>query len=163
MWLPISRQLSVFTKSLENVANLIFCTDSNGDREEIRATCTLRSLNMTATDPTYYSGSFPIFSRSHLDDLGVKFDSIDCNTQTTDNLEPRINITKSIGNKSTNSKSPFERGGWPSDVLLFFCFVFLASVFIHCSPAFFYLFSPTEVTEDGVRQIILEGASPVSV
>jgi len=161
IWLP-SKQLSVFAKALENVANLMFGTDSNGDREEIRATCTLRPVNMTATDPTYYSGSFPIFSRSHLADLGVKFDSIDCNTETTDNLEPCINITKSTGNRSTNSKSPFERGGWPSDVLSFFCFVFLA-VFVHYSPAFLCLFSPTEVTKDGVRQIILEGASPVSV
>jgi len=141
----------------------MFYQDSNGDpREEIRALCTLRPVNMTATEPIYYSGSFPIFSRSHLADLGVKFDSIDCNTETTDNLQPCINITQSTGNNSTNSKRPFQHGGWPLVVLFCFCFVFVA-VFVHYSPAFLCLFSPTEVTEHGVRQITLEGASPVSV
>ena len=157
-----SKQHSVFEEALESVANLMLYTNSNGDREEIRAICTLRPVNTTATKPTYDSSSFPVFSRSHLVDLGVKFDSIDCNTQTTDNLQPCINITKPTGNNSSNSESPFERGGWPLAVLLWFCFVFLA-VFVHYSPAFLCLFSPTEVTEHGVRQIILQGASPVSV
>ena len=156
IWLP-SKQLSVFTKALESVANLMFSTDSNGERGEIRAICTLRPVNVTTTEPTYYRGSFSIFSRSNLADLGVKFDSIDCNTETKDNLKPCIDITILTGNESI-----LERGGWRSVVLICFCSVFLA-VFIHYSPAFLCLFSPTEVTEHGVRQIILEGASPVSV
>lgn len=164
IWLP-SEQLSVFMKALktvESVANAMFYPDSNADRREIRAICTLRPVNMTATEPTYYSGPFPIFSRSYLTDLGVKYDGIDCNTETKDNLKPCINITKSTENESTTSESILERDGWRRVVFLWFCFVFLA-VFIHYSPAFLCLFSPTEVTEHGVRQIILEGASPVSV
>ena len=161
IWLP-GKQLSVFTKALESVAKLLFDTDSNGDREEIRAKCALRPVNMTAAEPTNYSGSFPIFSPSHLADLGVKFDSIECNTETTDNLQTCINITKSTGDNSTNSKSLFERGGWPLTVLHCFCYLSLA-VFIHYSLAFLCLFSPTEVTEHGVRETILQGASPVSV
>ena len=165
IWLPSKRQLSVFTKALktvESVANSMFYTDSNVDRGEIRAICTLRPVNMTATEPTYYNGPFPMFSQSHLADLGVKFDSIDCTTETKGNSKPCINITKSTGNESITSESIWESDGWRSVVLLWFCFVFLA-VFIHYSPAFLCLFSPTEVTEHGVRQIILEGASPVSV
>ena len=161
IWLA-NKQLSIFTKALENVANFMFYPHSIKDREEIKAICTLRPVNTTATEPTDYNGSSPIYSRGHLADLGVKFDSIDCNTETTDNLQPCINITKSTGSTSTNPNDPFQQGGWPLVVLISFCFVFLA-VFIHYSLAFLCLFSPTEVTEHGVRQIILEGASPVSV
>ena len=162
IWFP-SKQISVFTKALESVANLMFSTDLNRDRGEIQAICTLRPvLNVTTTKPPYYNGSFSIFSGNRLADLGVKFDSIDCNTETKDNLKPCINITKSTGNESTTSKSILERGGWRSVALICFCFVFLA-VFIHYSPVFLCLSSPTEVTEHGVRQIILEGASPGSV
>ena len=46
----------------------------------------LKAVNTTAKEPTDYIGSSPIFSRSHLADLGVKLDDIDCNTaETTDN------------------------------------------------------------------------------
>ena len=162
IWLA-NKQLSIFTKALERVANFIFYPHSIKDREEIKAICTLRPVNMTAAEPIYHSGSFPKFpARSHLADLGVKFDGIDCNTETKDNLQPCINITKSAGSNSTNPNDPFQQGGWPLVVLISFCFVFLA-IFIHYSLAFLCLFSPTEVTEHGVRQIILEGASPVSV
>ena len=161
IWLP-SKQVSVFAKALKSVANLMFFTDSNGHSEEIRAICTLTPVNTTATKPTYDNGSFPIFSRSHLAELGVKFDSIDCYAETTDTLQPcLISISKLTGNNNTNSKSPIERG-WPSVVLFWFQLVFSA-VLIHYSPAFLCLFSPTEVTEHGVRQIILERASPVSL
>ena len=161
IWLP-SKQHSVFAKALESVANLMFYTDSNGHSEEIRAKCTLRPVNTTAAKPTYDNGSFPIFFRSHLAELGVKFDSIDCYEETTDTLQPcLISISKLTGNNNTNSKSPIERG-WPAVVLFWFQLVFSA-VLWHYSPAFLCLFSPTEVTEHGVRQIILEGASPVSL
>jgi len=96
IWL-LSKQVSVFAKALESVANLMFFTDSNGHSEEIRAICTLRPVNTKATKPTYDSGSFPIYSRSHLAELGIKFDTIDCDTETTDNLQHCINITKSTG------------------------------------------------------------------
>ena len=159
IWLP-SKQHSVFAKALERVANLMFYTDSHGNSEEIRAKCTLRPVNTTAAKPTYDNGSFPIFFRSHLAELGVKFDSIDC--KTTNNLQPCINITKSSENNTSTSEGLFKHTGWPVGILLFLLLGFLI-VFNCYSFAFLCLFSPTEVTEDGVHQIVLDGASPVSL
>ena len=51
---------------------------------------------------------------------------------------------------------------WPKTVLIFFSFVFIA-VFQYYSLAFLCLFYPTEILQDGVTHIILEGASPVSL
>ena len=161
IWLP-SKQLSSFAKALQSVANLMFFTDSNGDREEIGAICTLRPINMASTKATYDSGSFPIFPQSHLADLGVEFDSIDCNTQTTDNLQRCKNITKSAGHNSSAFKGLRKRGQWPVYALILLNLGFVA-VFFYYSPAFLCFFSPTEVTEDGVHQIVLDGASPVSL
>ncbi len=79
---------SVFTKALERVVNLMSFTDSVEEHKEITAICTLRPVNTTATEPTDYNGSSRIFSRPHLDDLGVKFESIGCNAETTYNLQP---------------------------------------------------------------------------
>ena len=156
-----NKQASVFTKALESVVNLISGTDSVEHHKEIRAICTLRPANTTAREPTHYNKSSPIFSRSHLPDHGIKFDSIDCNTETTNNLQPCINITKSTENKSSISEGLFKRSGWPVKVLVSLLFGFVA-VFTYYSFAFLCLFSPTEVTEDGVHQIVLDGASPVS-
>lgn len=156
-----NKQASVFTKALESVVNLISGTDSVEHHKEIRAICTLRPANTTAREPTHYNRSSPIFSRSHLAHHGIKFDSIDCNTETTNNLQPCINITKSTENKSSISEGLFKRSGWPVKVLVSLLFGFVA-VFTYYSFAFLCLFSPTEVTEDGVHQIVLDGASPVS-
>ena len=160
IWLA-SKQ-PTFAKAMESLANLISGTDSN-DEHKIRATCTLKPARTTATNPVHINNGiqFPLFFRGHLADRGVAFDTIDCSTEEMDNLQPCVNISKSTGNHNTDSKNPLERGGWPVTVLYSLSFVFLL-VFIHYSPAFLCLFSPTEVTEDGVRQIILEGASPVS-
>ena len=48
------------------------------------------------------------------------------------------------------------------DDLLCLCVVFF-SVFYYYAPVFLCLFSPTEVVKDGVREIILDRASPVSL
>ena len=55
-----------------------------------------------------------------------------------------------------------KRGEWPKTILLFLHYVFVF-IFLYYSPAFLCLFSPTEVAEDGVYQILLDGASPVSL
>ncbi|XP_020601975.1 uncharacterized protein LOC110041051 [Orbicella faveolata] len=159
IWLA-NKQLSLFAKALESVINMMLCPNSTGEQKEIMAICTLRPVNATAAKPTHYKVASPIFFPS-LRDLGVKLDSIDCNTQTTDNSQPCINITKSTGDNSSNSEGLLKCNGWPADVLLCLCVVFMA-VFVYYSPAFVCLFSPTEVTEDGVHQIVLDGASPVS-
>jgi len=157
-----NKQPSVFTQALESVVNWMSCTDSVEEHKEITAICTLRPVNTTATEPTDYNGSSPIFFRlSHLADHGVKFDSIDCNTETTNSSQPCINITKSTGNKRSTFEDLLKRGGWPLKVLVSLQMVF--AFFFTYSPGFLCLFSPTEVTEDGVHQIVLDGASPLSL
>jgi len=157
IWLS-NKQLSSFAGVLESLANLMSFADSNEEHKEVRAICTLKPA---PADLEYNSGlQFPIFSQGHL--FGVELNSTDCNTEDTDNSNPCIDITNSTGNNSAYSTSLFERGRWPVAVLYCFCFVFVA-VFVHYSPALLCLLSSTEVTEDGVRLIILEGASPVSV
>ena len=160
IWLA-NKQLSVFVKALERVIDMIACRNSTGEHKEIIAICTLRPVNATAAKPTYYKGTSPIFFQS-LADLGVKLDDIDCNTLTTDILQPCINITKSTGNNSSTFEGLFKCGGWPVDVLLGLLVVFMV-VFMYYSPAFLCLFSPTEITEVNVHQIVLDGASPVSL
>ena len=161
IWL-LNKQLSSLAGVLESVANLMSFADSNEEHEEIRAICTLRPACPTATTgPECNSGiQFPMISQGHL--FGIELNSTDCNTEDTDNSNPCINITNSRANNSAYSLNPFELGGWPVTVFFVFCLVFVV-VFVHYSPALLCLLLPTEVTEDGVRQIILEGASPVSV
>ena len=156
-----NKQSSGFTKALKSVVNLMSCTNSVEESKEITGICTSRPVNTTGTEPTDYNCSSPIFSRIHLVDLGVKFDSIEC-IETTDNLQPCISITKSTGNKSTTFEGLLKRCGWPNKVLLFLHVVFVA-IFTYYSSAFLCLFSPTEVTEDGVHPIVLDGAGPVSL
>ena len=154
----LNKQLSSFEGVLENLADLMSFDHSNEEHKEIRAVCTLKPAGPTAGPG--YNGGIPMFSQDHL--FGIELNITDCNAADTNNTNPCIDITNSTGNKSTSSTSPFERGGWPMAVFSIFCLVFLA-VFVHYSPALLCLLSSTEVTEDGVRMIILEGASPVSV
>ena len=154
----LNKQLSSFAGVLENLADLVSFDHSNEEHKEIRAVCTLKPAGPTAGPG--YNGGIPMFSQDHL--FGIELNITDCSAADTNNTNPCIDITNSTGNKSTSSTSPFERGGWPVAVFYIFCLVFLA-VFVHYSPALLCLLSSTEVTEDGVRMIILEGASPVSV
>ena len=161
IWLA-NEQRSTLAKAMESWENLMFCADLNEERKEIRGACTLKPVTTTATRPTYYSGSSPIFVRGHLADLGIQFDNTDCNTAKKDHGQPCLNISKSTRNNTTSTKSPtLERGGWSINVFFGICFVF-SEAFRWYSPAFLCIFSPTEVKEDGVCQIVLEGASPVS-
>ena len=77
-----------------------------------------------------------------------------------DLLRSCINVTISNGTNST--KGALEHWAWPSRVLMCFFFVFVA-VFMYYSLAFLCLFYPTEILQDGVTYINLEGASPVSL
>ncbi|XP_078381065.1 uncharacterized protein LOC144663863 [Oculina patagonica] len=160
IWLA-NTQRSTFERVMEKWKNMMLSANSNEEHKEIRAKCTFKPLTTTATKPKN-SASSPTFYQGHLADLGIKFDSTECSTEEKDDLKPCLNISKSPGNSITPTKSPeFKRGGWPAVAFVCLCLVFLA-VFIYYSPAFLCFFSPTEVTEDGVRQIVLEGASPVS-
>ena len=157
-----NKQLSVFAKALESAIKITSCTDSIEEQKEIMAICTLTPISTDIAVPTYYSGSSPKFFLAGLADLGVKLDSIDCKKQRTDNLQPCIKITKSTGNNSSNFEGVSKCSSWPADVLFSLCVVFF-SVFYYYSPVFLCLFSSTEVIEDGVHQLVLDGASPVSL
>ncbi len=161
VWLA-NRQLSTLTKTLESLANLMFNTDSNEQHHEIRALCVLQVVRTTDTTPEYNSGiPFPLFAPGQLSELGREFNKTFCNTEGSYNLQPCLNISTSDENTTTNSKGLFERGGWPVAIFKCLCLVLL-SVYNYYSPAYFCLFSPTEVIEDGVPKIVLEGASPAS-
>ena len=157
-----NKQLSVFAKALESALKLTSCTDSIEEHKQIMAICTLTPISTDVAVPTYYSGSSPKFFLVRLADLGVKLDSIDCNEQTTDNLQPCIKITKSTGNNSNTFEGLPKCGSWPVDVLHCLCLVFFI-VLLYYSPVFLCLFAPTEVVEDGVYEIVLDRASPVSL
>ena len=158
-----NKEPSLFTKALENLLNMLSSTDSVEEHNEFTVICTLRTLNTTAKEPNDYDGSSPVFSRSHLTDLGVKLDSIDCNTETTDDSQPCINITKSTGaNKRSLFQVLLKRGKRLVKVSIWIQAV-LVGVFAYYCLAFLCLFSPTEITEDNVDQIVLDGASPVSL
>ena len=154
----VNKQLSSLTTVIENLPNFFL----EVERKEITAICTFNPASTSGSNSTYYgSCSSAVFSQGHLADFGAEFNSIDCNAVETDNLRPSMNIIKSNGINSPMSEGHLKSGGWQKTVLHCLFTVFLA-VFIYYSLAFLCLFSPTEVTQDGVRQIILEGASPVS-
>ena len=148
-------------KLMESLKNPMFNTNPDEERKEIRVLCTLRPSGTTGTTLDNNGVLFSLFFRGHLAAFEFNFNTTDRDTEKRGNLEPYQNITDSTGYNSTDSKNPLERGGWPVAVLYGFCFIFYV-VFLHYSLAFICLLSPTEVTEGGVRQIVLEEASPVS-
>ena len=158
VWLPANNKPSSFAHVMERLSNLIRPSYSE-EGIEVKAVCYLKPAKTTAAFQKYNSGFLPRFVRGHLADHGVALESIDCDADEVDNLEPCINISKSTGN---NTDSQVKQNGWTEDAFLFLSLVFVAA-FIHYSPAFLCLFSPTVVTENGVRQIVLEGASPTSL
>ena len=162
IWMA-NKQRSTSVKVFASLENLMFCDDSNEEHRKIRALCTLKPPKTTAITqitPTHYSGSLPVvFSQGHLADIGITFDSIGCNTKVKDYGQPCLNISKSSENSTTISKC--KRDGWPVAVFTWLCIVFF-TVFTYYYPAVICLFTPTESSENDVRQIVLEGASPVS-
>ncbi|KAL9957911.1 hypothetical protein ACROYT_G034866 [Oculina patagonica] len=156
LWLT-NQQLSTFARLVRILENWIFNIDSNKEHKEVKVLCTLEPSGTTATPEHNRRIQFPVFSRGHLTSRGLQLDATDCNTEETENLQ-----ACSTDNNSTNSGNPFavfERGGsWM--VVAVYAFFFVSVVFINYSPAFLCLLLPTEVTEDGVHKIILEGASP---
>ena len=157
------KQLSVFTKALESAINLTYCAKSTEEYKQTMTICTLTPISTKVTVPTYYSGSSPEYFLVRLADLGVKLDgSIDCNKQTTDNLPPCIKITKLTENNSSTFEGVPKCSSWPGHVLHCLCVVFFY-VLLYYSPVFLCLFSPTDEVEDGVHQIVLDRANPVSL
>ena len=160
LWLPEKNKLSIIAHEIKRSLDLIFQSISHSaeESEDIEAVCRLwsiRSVGTTwATAPRSINRGFLLrFVRGYLANQGVQFGSrTDCNTDM-DNSPPCI-ISKSTDSHFANEK------GWPDEVILFFFWVFMFA-FTYYSPAILCLFSPTEVTENDVRLIVLEGASPV--
>ena len=137
-----SKQFSIFTKAVESVVTLMFCTDSADEHKKIMAICTLTPVSTKSTEPTYYSGhgSSPKFFQYRLADLGAKRDSIaDCSIQTTDNLQPCIKITKPTGNNSSTFEGLLKCGGWPEYVV--FCLRLYSFSFSAVTRLRFFVFS----------------------
>ena len=89
-----SKQLSIFARALESVENMMSCSckDSVDRHKKFMAICSLTPASTKSTEPTCYSGSLCNFFPYRLANLGVKLDTIDCSTQTTDNFQPCIKI-----------------------------------------------------------------------
>lgn len=162
IWQPENFKSSSFARAVDSVLNVIFSSYFREHRKII-AVCNFKPIRKTAESPTYNNDSVPSqFIRGHLADLGLDSKSMDCNIEKIEDLQPHINISNSTGN---NIDSLFKQNNGLTDTdipLQIFVFMFVTAFFYY-SPAFLCLFSPTMVTENGVRQISLEGASPVSL
>ena len=141
VWLPVNNKLSSFAKAVESLSSVIFSSRPE-ESIEVKAVCSLkpvRSVRTTATIPaSHNSVVFHRLVRRDLRDQGVQ-----------------------IENKNNTESHISEQNGWFDHGLKFFGLVFVVA-FVYYSPAFLCLFLPTKVTENGVRLIVLEGASPVS-
>ena len=140
------------------IKRLIDDVFSDVEQREIRAICSLNPARTSVSFPMNYSSRSSTLC--HLITLEAEFDRIGYQAVEKDDLRSCINVTISNGTNST--KGALKHRPWPSRVLICFFFVFIA-VFMYYSLAFLCLFYPTEILQDGVPYISLEGASPVSL
>ena len=131
------------------------------EHREIRAICTLKPVSTIVSSPMDYSNRSSAIC--HLINLEHEFESIDFHAVETDPHGLCMNFTIPDRTNSTKRlQEALDLRRWPKMVLDLFSTVFLL-VFIYYSPAFLCLLYPTEILQDGVTHIILEGASPVSL
>ena len=143
------------TTAIKRLINDIF---PDVEQREIRAICSLSPARTSVSFPMNYSSRSSTIC--HLITFEAAFDRIGYQAVEKDDLRSCINVTISNGTNST--KGALKQRAWPSRVLICFSLVFI-TVFIHYSLAFLCLFYPTEILQDGVPYINLEGASPVSL
>ena len=151
----VNKRPSQSTTVIKRLINNVF---SNVDQREIRAICSLNPARTSVSSPTNYSSRSSTIC--HLINLEAEFDRIGYQAVEKDDLRSCINVTISNGTNST--KGALEHRAWPSRVLICFSVVFIV-VFIHYSLAFLCLFYPTEILQDDVPYVSLDGASPVSL
>ena len=143
-WLPANNKLSSFDNVIQSLLNWDF--SSLTEELKVKAVCNFRPLskNLRASSgeatSTRNAGFRTRFIRSLLEDNGVK-------------VKKAVNLMK---NALFNQENP-----WSFYGLIFFGSIFMIA-FTYYSPAFICLFTPTVITENGRRQIVLEGTSPVS-
>ena len=131
------------------------------EHREIRAICTLKPARTTVSSPMDYSNRSSAIC--HLINLEHEFESIDFHAVETDPHGLCMNFTLPDRTNSTKRlQGALDLRRWPKMVLNLFSVVFLI-VFYYYSLAFLCLLYPTEILQDGVTHIILEGASPVSL
>ena len=152
--ISLPNNFSSFTNEMEKLSSLIsFLSGSSAQDNKIRAVCTLQPPPTAATSDQKNVG----VSAHDLKELFAGYPL--CNAER-DISQPCINITKSTGNITDDPRRDYPKE-W--QVVIFGVLFFILGIsFVHYAPAFLCFFSPTVVKENGVRQIILEGASPVS-
>ena len=158
VWLPANNNLSTLDHAIQRLFNYIFSGQTDG-QANMKAVCNLdMATNSTASSTTTNDLLSP-FVRSHLADHGIDYadyavNSSDCSTEEMRNSATYITRSNSTINNTHNHFA----GKLGFSLLTFgFCVVFM-----YYYPAFLCVFSPTRVTESGLRQIVLEGTSPVS-
>ena len=146
VWLPANNKLSSFDNVIQSLLNWDFSSYTE-EGFKVKAVCNFRPLsrNLKASSRkavlTRNAGFRSRFVRSLLADNGVE-----------------VNKTvKSLNDTNTHFT---QEPRWLQHGFRFFVLVFVAA-FMYYSPAFICLFTPTVITENGRRQIVLEEASPV--
>ena len=143
VWLPANNKLSTFDNLIQSLLNRDFSSYTE-ERFKVKAVCNFRPLsrNLKASSReailTRNAGFRSRFVRSLLADNGVEVKTI----------------------KSVNNIHFTQEPRWLQHGFWFFAVIFMIA-FMYYSPAFICLFTPTVITENGRRQIVLEGASPV--
>ena len=161
VWLPETKKFSRFHHAMQGLSNFIFSSHPE-THVSIKGVCRLLPLKTVSTEVASIrnDGFLPRFVRSHLADHGLELQSSNCNAEMNDS-QPCFDESKADMD-SSDQDGLFSKGNRWSDIVLYsLVFVFIIA-FVHYSPAFVCLFSPTVVTENGVSQIVLEGASPFS-
>ena len=131
------------------------------EHREIRAICILKPTRITVSSRMDYSSRSSTIC--HLINFEAGFESIAYYAMETDPLGLCMNFTIPDRTNSTKGlQGALDPRRWPKMVLDVFLVVFFG-VFQYYSLAFLCLFYPTEILQDGVTHIILEGASPVSL
>ena len=159
VWLPETKKLSSFHHAMQRLFHFIFSSHP-GKHVNIKGVCQLLPPKAGSTEliSIRNDGFLPRFVRSHLADNGLEVESSNCDAEMNDS-QPCYDERKANVNSLDGL---FSKGNRWSDIVLYsLVFVFILA-FVHYSPAFVCLFSPTVVTENGFSQIVLEGASPFS-
>ena len=148
VWLPTNNKLSSFDNAIQSLLNWGFSSHTE-ERFKVKAVCNFQPLSRSLKASSGRSVLTPNtgfrsgFGRSLLVDNGVKVKK----------------TVKSVNNTNTQFTQEYR---WLAYGVNVFAYVFWFA-FVYYSPAFICLFTPTVVTENGRRQIVLEGASPVGL
>ncbi|CAH3150276.1 unnamed protein product, partial [Pocillopora meandrina] len=130
------------------------------EHREILAICILKPTRITVSSPMDYSSRSSTIC--HLINFEAGFESIAYYAMETNPLGLCMNFTIPDRTNSTKGlQGALDPRRWPKMVLDVFLVVFF-EIFQYYSLAFLCLFYPTEILQDGVTHIILEGVSPVS-